>query len=70
VDQGVSAIWLLANICYASMKAQAHPSGGWRVFSFVFGMPGTFLSLLVVKEGSGELMASIYRNVETGSDAF
>lgn len=49
---GVSAVWLLANICYAGMKAQGHPSRFWRVVSFLFGFPGTFLSWLVVKEGS------------------
>jgi hypothetical protein len=51
-NAGVSGIWVLANICYAGMKAQAHPSDVWRVTSFVFGFPGTFLSFLVVQEGS------------------
>ena len=37
---GVSAIWLLANICYAGMRAQGHPSSLWRVVSFLFGFPG------------------------------
>jgi hypothetical protein len=49
---GVSAIWLLANICYAGMRAQGHPSRLWRVVSFLFGFPGTLVSWLVVKEGS------------------
>jgi hypothetical protein len=49
---GVSAIWLLANICYAGMRAQGHPSRLWRVLSFLFGLPGTLLSWLVIKEGS------------------
>ena len=49
---GVSAIWVLANICYAGMKAQSHPSTGWRVVSFIFGLPGTLISFFVVKEGS------------------
>lgn len=49
---GVSAVWLLANICYAGMRAQGHPSRFWRVVSFLFGFPGTLLSWLVVKEGS------------------
>jgi hypothetical protein len=48
---GVSAIWVLANICYAGMKAQGHPSRVWRVLSFLFGLPGTLLSWFVVKEG-------------------
>ena len=29
-DTGVSAIWLLANFSYAGMRAQNHPSAGWR----------------------------------------
>jgi hypothetical protein len=49
---GVSAIWVLANICYAGMRAQDHPSRLWRVMSFLFGFPGTLVSWLVVKEGS------------------
>jgi hypothetical protein len=52
VDSGVSALWMLANICYAGMKAQASPSFGWRFLSFVFGFPGTLLSFFVVSEGS------------------
>ena len=52
VDAGVSGLWMLANICYAGMKAQANPSFGWRVLSFLFGFPGTLLSLIVVSEGS------------------
>jgi hypothetical protein len=50
-DAGVSAIWMLSNFCYAGMRAQANPSAGWRVLSFLFGFPGTLLTLLVVKEG-------------------
>ena len=52
VDTGVSALWMLANICYAGMKAQANPSFGWRVLSFLFGFPGTLLSFFVVSDGS------------------
>ena len=51
-DTGVSAIWILANISYAGMRAQASPSGGWRVVSFLFGFPGTLLTYFVVAEGS------------------
>ena len=47
-----AAIWLFANISYAGMRAQNHPSVGWRVLSFIFGFPGTLLSYFVVKEGS------------------
>ena len=59
VSTGVSALWVLANICYAGMKAQGHPSRVWRVLSFITGFPGTLLSLMVVKEG-GENAYGIY----------
>jgi len=49
---GVSAIWILANLRYAGMRAQDSPSGGWRIVSFIFGFPGTLLSFFVVAEGS------------------
>jgi len=50
-DTGVSAIWILANISYAGMRAQNSPSSGWRVVSFIFGFPGTLLTFLAVREG-------------------
>jgi len=51
-DAGVSAIWMLANISYAGMRAQDKPrNGGWRVLSFIFGFPGTLLTFLVVQKG-------------------
>ncbi|MFT4111729.1 hypothetical protein [Silvibacterium sp.] len=50
--EGVSAIWILSNASYAGMKAQAHPSIGWRVLSFLFGFPGTLLSFFPIREGS------------------
>lgn len=50
-DTGVSALWILANISYAGMKAQGHPGFGWRCLSFIFGFPGTLISLFVVREG-------------------
>jgi hypothetical protein len=49
---GSSAIWIFANISYAGMRAQNSPSVGWRVISFIFGFPGTLLTLLIVREGS------------------
>ncbi len=49
---GSSALWILANISYAGMRAQNSPHSGWRVLSFIFGFPGTFLTFLVVKEGA------------------
>ena len=48
---GVSAIWILANLSYAGMRAQNSSSTGWRIVAFIFGFPGTLLTLLVVREG-------------------
>lgn len=48
---GVSAIWMLANISYAGMRAQGSPSTFWRIIAFIFGFPGTLLTLIVVTEG-------------------
>lgn len=45
------ALWILANISYAGMRAQDHPSMFWRVVSFIFGFPGTLLTWIVVREG-------------------
>jgi hypothetical protein len=50
---GVSAIWILANLAYAGMRAQGSKNAGWRILAFIFGFPGTLLTLLVVQE-SGE----------------
>ena len=49
---GVSAIWILANISYAGMRAQNSTSAGWRVVAFIFGFPGTLITFLAVGEGS------------------
>ena len=49
---GISGIWILANISYAGMRAQNSPNSGWRIISFIFGFPGTLISFLVVAEGS------------------
>ena len=51
-NAGVSGVWVLANISYAGMRAQGHPSRLWRVLSFFAGFPGTLISWLAVKEGS------------------
>jgi hypothetical protein len=48
---GVSAIWILANISYAGMRAQNSSSSGWRVLSFIFGFPGTLITYFAVSEG-------------------
>jgi hypothetical protein len=51
-NRGVSAIWVLANISYAGMRAQASPSVVCRIIAFLCGFPGTLLSFLVVQHGS------------------
>jgi hypothetical protein len=50
-DGGASAIWILSNLAYAGMRAQGSKNEGWRIISFIFGFPGTLLTLLVVKNG-------------------
>jgi hypothetical protein len=49
-DGGVGALWILANISYAGMRAQGNPSFGWRCVAFIFGFPGTLISLLAIRE--------------------
>ena len=51
-DTGVSGLWILANISYAGMRAQNNPTIIWRVLSFIFGFPGTLLSMICIDEGS------------------
>lgn len=51
-DTGVSAVWVLANLCYAGMRAQNSSNTLGRVLAFLFGLPGTLLTWLVVREGS------------------
>lgn len=51
-DGGASAVWIFANLSFAGMRAQNSSSTGWRIVAFIFGFPGTLLSLLVVREGS------------------
>lgn len=45
-------LWALANVSYAGMRAQNHPSAGWRAVAFIFGLPGTIISYFAVREGS------------------
>jgi len=53
VTGGVSGIWVLANLSYAGMRAQNNRrDSGWRILAFIFGFPGTLLTLLAVREGS------------------
>lgn len=47
-DGGLSAIWILANVSYAGMRAQASRNLLGRVVAFALGLPGTLLSLIVV----------------------
>jgi len=51
-DCGVSAIWIFANLSFTAMRAQARGSTFSKVLTFIFGFPGTLLTLLVVTEGS------------------
>jgi hypothetical protein len=52
VEKGVSGLWVLANVSFAGMRAQNHPSAVWRTVAFIFGFPGTFVSFISVQEGS------------------
>ena len=51
-EGGVSAIWIFANLSFTGMRAQAKGTLGWIIVSFIFGFPGTLLTLLVVDKGS------------------
>ena len=48
ISVGGSGLWLLANISYAGMRAQNSPSAGWRIVAFIFGFPGTLISLSLI----------------------
>lgn len=50
-DGGVSAIWILANLACARMRAQNSASAGWRIVALISGFPGTLLTYFVVAEG-------------------
>lgn len=50
---GATGLWILANVSYAGMRAQSHPSERWRAIAFLLGLPGTLLTYFVVHEGSG-----------------
>jgi len=51
-DAGVSVAWIPADICYVGMKTQAHPSRMRRIFLSLFGLAGTLLSLLTIRESA------------------
>ncbi|MEY2937410.1 MAG: hypothetical protein RL033_8159 [Pseudomonadota bacterium] len=50
--RGVTGIWVLCNVSYAGMRAQHHPSRGWRIAAFIGGFPGTLVSYFSIEEGS------------------
>ncbi|HWB86495.1 MAG TPA: hypothetical protein VG675_20300 [Bryobacteraceae bacterium] len=50
-EGGSSAIWIFANLSYVGMRAQDQGRIFWKVVSFIFGFPGTLLTLLVVDKG-------------------
>jgi hypothetical protein len=52
ISVGTSGLWILANISYAGMRAQNSPSRWWRIAAFIFGFPGTLISLIMITEGS------------------
>lgn len=51
MTEGATGLWILSNISYAGMRAQAHPSTGWRALAFIFGLPGTLVTYFAVTEG-------------------
>ena len=50
--EGSVAVWVFANLSFTAMRAQAKGSLFWKVVTFIFGFPGTLLTLMVVEEGS------------------
>jgi hypothetical protein len=50
-EGGASAIWIFANLSFAGMRAQDKGNPLWVILTFIFGLPGTLLTLLVVKKG-------------------
>jgi hypothetical protein len=51
-EGGASAVWIFATLSFTGMHAQAKGSLFWRVVSFIFGFPGTLLTLIIVPRGS------------------
>jgi hypothetical protein len=50
-DCGVSALWIFANLSFTAMRAQGRGSSFWKVLTFIFGFPGTLVTLFVVTKG-------------------
>lgn len=48
---GASAIWIFANLSFTGMRAQAKGNIFWKIIAFIFGFPGTLLTLLAVTAG-------------------
>ena len=48
---GASAIWIFANLSFTGMRAQAKGNIFWKIITFIFGFPGTLLTLLAVTAG-------------------
>jgi hypothetical protein len=49
--EGIDALWVFANLSFTGMRAQDKGSTFWKVVTFIFGFPGTLLTLLVVHRG-------------------
>jgi hypothetical protein len=54
--EGIDAVWVFANLSFTGMRTQAKGSMFWKVVTFIFGFPGTLLTLLLVNKGSDGLM--------------
>jgi hypothetical protein len=50
--EGVSAVWVFANLSFTAMRAQDKGLTFWKVVTFIFGFPATLLTLLIVDKGS------------------
>jgi hypothetical protein len=50
--EGIDAVWVFANLSFTAMRAQDTGSTFWKVVTFIFGFPGTLLTLIVVNKGS------------------
>ncbi|HLS81488.1 MAG TPA: hypothetical protein VK025_08800 [Steroidobacter sp.] len=51
-NAAITGPWILANICFAGMRAQNSRSSLWRMVAFVLGFPLTLVTYFVVREGS------------------
>jgi hypothetical protein len=50
--EGIDAVWVFANLSFTAMRAQDTGATFWKVVTFIFGFPGTLLTLIVVNKGS------------------